>query len=321
VTGVWPRDQDRTEAARAAVQWVYNVAGDLLPLSSGAYGADLGPDPRDAALAAKAFGPNRPRLARLKRSVDPRNVLAYACPLPKAPMEQKLIVLVTGESCAGKDYCADVWVSVFTTCTHKSLTARAVSISDATKREYAAATDAGLDRLLWDRAYKEQHRLALTTFFQGQVRQRPRLPEEHFLNVVYGAADVDVLLITGMRDEAPVAALAHLVPDSRLLEIRVKASEETRHVRRGCHGSDNDNDSNQDNKDGNNSGSNLTALDYRPSLIFDNNTAGNEAAKRFAEYYLLPFFHKDLQRLAHMVRQVPDFPRPGIEFRHVLGIS
>jgi hypothetical protein len=27
-------------------------------------------------------------------------------------VEQKLIILVTGESCAGKDYCADVWVSV-----------------------------------------------------------------------------------------------------------------------------------------------------------------------------------------------------------------
>jgi hypothetical protein len=56
ITGVWPRDQDDTEAARSAVRWVYNVAEDLLPLSSGAYGADLGPDARDAALAAKAFG-------------------------------------------------------------------------------------------------------------------------------------------------------------------------------------------------------------------------------------------------------------------------
>lgn len=321
ITGVWPRDQDGTEVARAAVQWVYNVAGDLLPLSSGAYGADLGPDPRDAALAAKAFGPNRPRLARLKHSLDPRNVLAYACPLPKAPMEPKLIILVTGESCAGKDYCAEAWVSVFTTCTHKTLTARAVSISYATKREYAAATGADLNRLLSDRAYKEQHRRALTTFFQGQVHQRPRLPEEHFLNVVYGAADVDVLLITGMRDEAPVAALSHLVPDSRLLEIRIKSSEETRKVRRGCHGGDENSDNNKDSKDGNNSRSILTALDYRPSLIFDNDTTGNEAAKRFAEHYLLPFVHEDLQRLAHMVRQVPDFPCLGIEFRHVLGIS
>jgi adenine phosphoribosyltransferase len=321
VTGVWPRDQDGTEAAQAAVRWVYNVVGDLLPLSSGAYGADVGPDPRDAALAVRAFGPNRPRLARLKHSLDPRNVLAYACPLLKAPMEQKLIILVTGENCAGKDYCADVWVSVFTTCTHKSLTARAVSISDTTKREYAAATGADLNRLLWDRAYKEQHRPALTTFFQGQVRQRPQLPEEHFLDVVYGAADVDVLLITGMRDEAPVVALSHLVPDSRLLEIRVQASKGMRQVCKGCHGSDDDSDNNKDSKESNYSGSNLTALDYRPSLIFDNDTTGNEAAKKFAEHYLLPFVHEDLQRLAHMVRQVPDFPCPGIEFRHVLGIS
>ncbi|KAN0076370.1 Phosphoribosyltransferase-like protein [Elaphomyces granulatus] len=225
-------------------------------------------------------------------------------------MEQKLIILVTGESCAGKDYCADVWVSAFT---HRSLTARAVSISDATKREYAAATGADLSRLLWDRAYKEQHRPALTTFFQRQVRQRPRLLAEHFQNVVYSAVDVDVLLITGMRDEAPVATLSHLVPDSRLLEVHVQASEQTRRIRRGCHGGDGDGN--------NNNGSNLTALDYRPSLIFDNDTTGNEAAKRFAEYYLLPFVHEDLQRLANMVRQVPDFPRPGIEFRHMLGIS
>lgn len=318
ITGVWPCDQDGTEAARSAVRWVYNVAGDLLSLSSGAYGADLGPDPRDAALAAKAFGPNRPRLARLKHSLDPRNVLAYACPLPKVPMEHKLIILVTGESGVGKDYCANVWVSALIRCTNKSLTARAVSISDAIKREYAAATGADLSRLLWNRAYKEQHRPALTTFFQGQVRQRPRLPEEHFLSVVYGAVDVDVLLITGMRDEAPVAALSHLVPESRLLEVHVQASEQTRRVRRGCHGGDDEGD---DNKDSNNSRSNLTALDYRPSLIFDNDTTGNEAAKRFIEHYLLPFFHEDLQRLANMVRPVPDFPRPDIEFRHVLGIS
>ena len=318
ITGVWPRDQDGTEAARAAVRWVYNVAGNLLSLSSGAYGADLGPDPRDAALAAKAFGSNRPRLARLKNSLDPRNVLAYACPLPKTPVEQKLIILVTGESCAGKDYCADVWVSVFNRCTHKNLTARAVSISDAIKREYAADTGADLSHLLCDRAYKEQHRPALTTFFQRQVRQRPRLPEEHFSNVVYSAVDVNVLLITGMRDEAPVAALSHLVPDSRLLEVHVQASEQTRRTRRGCHGGDGDGD---DKKDSNNSGSNSTALDYHPSLIFDNDTTGDEAAKRFAEQFLLPFVHEDLQRLANMVRQLPDFPRTGIEFHHVLGIS
>ncbi|KAI1403467.1 hypothetical protein F4819DRAFT_450899 [Hypoxylon fuscum] len=325
ITGVWPRDQDETETARAAVRWVYNVAGDLLPLSNGAYGADLGPDPRDAALATNAFGPNRPRLARLKHSLDPRNVLAYACPLPKAPMGPKLIILVTGESCAGKDYCADIWVSGFTTCAHRSLTAHVVSISDVAKQEYAAATGANLNRLYRDRAYKEQHRPALTAFFQDQVRQRPRLPEEHFLNVVHGAVDVDVLLITGMRDEAPVAGFSHLVPDSRLIEVHIKASEETRWFRRGYLSGDGDGDGdggeNQNNKDSKKGKSNLVPLDYCPSFIFHNDTTGNEAAKSFAEHYLLPFFHEDLQRLADMVRSVPDFPRPGIEFRHVLDIS
>ena len=53
-----------------------------------------------------------------------------------------------------------------------------------------------------------------------------------------------------------------------------------RRIRRGCHGGDGDGD---DKKDSNNSGLNLTALDYHPSLIFDNDTTGDEAVKRFAE--------------------------------------
>ena len=43
------------------------------------------------------------------------------------------------------------------------------------------------------------------------------------------------------------------------------------------------------------------ALDYHPSLIFDNDTTGHEAAKSFTKKYLLPFVHEDLQRLANIV--------------------
>ena len=314
ITGVWPRDQDGSDVARAAVQWVYSVAEDLLPLSSGAYGADLGPDPRDASLAAKAFGPNQPRLARLKQIFDPHGVLAYACPLVRVPVKEKLIILITGESCTGKDYCADLWVSVLAS---HSLTARAVSISDGTKREYAATTGADLNRLLEDRAYKEKHRPALMAFFQSQVRLQNRLPEQQFLNVVYGAADVEVLLITGMRDEAPVAAFSHLVPESRLLEVRIKASDGTRRARRKYY----DDNDNRDNKDENGSSFGLTTMNSCPSLTFDNDNADDEAVQKFAEKHLLPFAHEDLQQLRRMVFEVPDFPRPGIEFRHVLGIS
>jgi adenine/guanine phosphoribosyltransferase-like PRPP-binding protein len=315
ITGVWFRNQDCTEVARAAVEWVYNVADDLLPLSSGAYCADLGPDPRDAALASRAFGVNWQQLVQLKNRLDPRNVLAYACQIPKPPLGPKLILLVTGESCAGKDYCADVWVSMFE---ERALTARAVSISEAIKREYAVATGADPDRLLSDRDYKEQHRPALTAYFMEKVQHQPWLPEEQFMRVVHGAADVGVLVITGMRDKAPVAALSHLVPNSKLLEVYVQASEQMRRFRKG-----------RDHVDINCAHNKMIepvelhreALSYRPSAVFDNEMHGNEAARNFFEDKLLPLVHEDLLRLADMVPPAPNFPHENVTFRHVLGIS
>lgn len=315
ITGVWPRDQDGTAVERCATQWVYDNAEKLLESSDchGAYGADLGPDPRDSALATKAFGPNRRDLALLKSTMDPRDVLAYACPLPKISLEQTIIILVTGESCAGKDFSADVWVSMLH---HNQLTARVVSISSATKREYAAAKGADLGRLLWDRAYKEQHRPALTAFFKNQEMERSDLPEQQFLSVVRSAGDVDVLLITGMRDEAPLAASSHLVPECRLLEVYVQASDQNRLSRGGRNNGDGSNKTSK----GDSSQSDTTVLPYGPSLIFTNDTPGSEAAEEFAEKHLFPFLRHELQDLADMVGTVADFPRQGIEFRHVLGI-
>jgi adenine phosphoribosyltransferase len=311
ITGVWPRNQDGTDMAQCVVRWVYEVVADLLPVCSGVYAADLGPDPRDAVLAEKAFGLNGVRLARLKRVMDPHDVLAYAFPLPKAPIP-KLIILVTGESCAGKDHCAGVWASAISESESASLSghtfrekfdARAVSISDTTKREYAAATGADLSRLLSDRIYKEQHRPDLTAFFKDQVQQRPQLPEEHFLALVRSAVDADVLFITEMRDEAPVAAFAHLIPDRRLIEVHVYATEQTRRVRGG------------DNRAG------VTTPNHCPCLVFNNDRSGDEAVVNFAKHQLIPLLHEDMQRLGDMVRSVPDFPRLGIKFRHVLGIA
>jgi adenine phosphoribosyltransferase/phosphomevalonate kinase len=309
ISGVWPRDQEGPDLAHTVVTWVYDAAMEFLPQCCGVYSADLGPDPRDTALVAKAFGPNRPRLARLKDIADPHNVLAYACPLRRLPVGQRLIVLITGESGAGKDYCADIWANVFNTCVDKSLIARVVSISDVTKKEYAAAdSSVDLKRLLQDRAYKEEHRPALTAVFDDQVKRRPQLLEEHFLDVAYGAMDVDVLLITGMREESPLAAYSHLVPESRLLEVRVEASKQTRQARRGCH---------LDGEDDNKS----TEFDSCPSLVFKNEEKGSEAAIHFAECCLLPLFDEPIQRLANMVCPVPDFPRQGITFQHVLDIA
>ncbi|KAJ3455177.1 hypothetical protein MRS44_013777 [Fusarium solani] len=124
-----------------------------------------------------------------------------------------------------------------------------------------------------------------------------------------------------MRDEAPVTSLSHLVPDSRLLDSCVKANEETRRARRGHQGYRGGGDDKNESKGSNNGRSNPTVLNYCPTLIFENDSSGSQAAKTFAQHYLLPFLHKDLRKLARMVRVVPDFPRPGVEFRHVLNIS
>ncbi|CEJ62044.1 hypothetical protein PMG11_10558 [Penicillium brasilianum] len=312
ITGIWPRARDGTELARVVQAWVYRVAEELLPRSWGIYSADLGPDPRDAALASRAFGPNYPRLVRLKQILDPHNVLAYACPLRRVPATQKLIILVTGESGVGKDYCANSWASSFNTNYGNSLLARTFSISDVTKREYAAAhPGVDLKRLLHDRAYKEQHRPALTAFFYSQVACRPRLLEEHFLGVVCSAMSVDVLFITGLREQAPLATYAHLVPDNRLIEVRVQASPQTRRARRGY----------PDGDDGEGDGEELNHSEYSPTLVYRNEETGIELVQHFAVCFLLPLVGEDIQRLARMVRPVPGFPRPNMTFQHVLGIG
>ncbi|KAF2733663.1 PRTase-like protein [Polyplosphaeria fusca] len=217
----------------------------------------------------------------------------------------KLIVVVTGKHGAGKDFCGQVWASTLEDHDHDT---RAVSISDVTKREYADATGTDYDRLVFDRPYKEHHRAALTAFFQQQVESRPELPEEHFLSLVAKDKDADVLIITGMRDEAPVANMAHLVPNVKVIEVRVKASRIMRQtVPGGYHANVNDTGPSDEN--------------CCPSLVFGNNESGVKAAEEFARKHLLPLVHEDLQKLSDMVRVVPDFPQPGVNFRHVLGIS
>jgi adenine phosphoribosyltransferase/phosphomevalonate kinase len=318
ITGSWYRAQDDTESAQSAIGWVYQVAEDLLSSKGGAvgvYGADFGADPRDATLASKAFGPNRLRLSHLKQRLDPQNILAYACPLTKPPMEQKLVVLVTGDHGVGKDYCADVWTSVFK---DRGYTARLVSISEVTKREYAAANNINLDRLFSDRAYKEQHRSALTEFFKRQMEQNPEILKEHFQKVVDSAEDVDVLIITGMRDEAPVATYSHLVPRKRVAEVNVRAHEQTVRIRREGYGDDRKSSGSLEGRFGDR---NLTATDSHPSFIFENERNGSGIAKRFAELSLVPLVNDDMQQLANMVRTVPDFPHSEVDFRHVLDIT
>ncbi|KAF5624528.1 phosphoribosyl transferase domain protein [Fusarium sp. NRRL 52700] len=288
---------------------VYRVVNELLPISKGTYGADLGPDPRDIILATKAFGPNRRRLVKLKKEFDPKNILAYTCPLTLLGLPQKLVVLVTGEHGAGKDYCADVWSTVFKVYGHSS---RVVSISEVTKRKYAAATGADSDRLINDRLYKEQHRKSISEFYKSQLKANPSAAENHFLEVLKEDAS-DVLFITGMTEIAPGTTLSHLVHDARLIDVQVRVSEATRNLRRWG-----------DRNDFNTShGQEHMPADgfYLPTFTFDNEADGDDGAIPFAIQRLVPFMSEELQNLASMVTTVPNFPRKDIDFRYVLNIA
>lgn len=141
-------------------------------------------------------------------------------------MAPKLVILATGEHSAGKDFCAEHWGSAFG---QNGYTVRVVSISDDTKNQYALATaGVDIDKLLTNPHYKEEHRPALTAFWQKQKKEQPLLPEKCFRRVVESAADDDVLIITGMGDEAPVAAFSPLIDESRMLDVRIEKSEEMR---------------------------------------------------------------------------------------------
>ncbi|KAJ4112489.1 hypothetical protein NW768_011655 [Fusarium equiseti] len=312
ITGVWPREEDGTPTARATIRWVYDVVDSLLPMCKGVYSADLGPDPRDAELMTRAFGPNLRRLVGLKQTFDPHRVLPYACPLSQDMLPQKVVVLVTGKHAAGKDYCANIWASQIR---QNGYSSHVVCISDVTKRNYAVSTGADLNRLLHDRDYKETHRVRLSGFYQAQLAQRPRLGQEHFLNATK-SSDVDVLFITGLREEAPVSKLWYLVANVRLIDVRIEANDETRNIHRNRH----INGTLIVPEDAREVEVKVTSSEHRPCFTFSNNVGSGDSICDFAKANLLPLLSEDLRRLAGMVRSVSDFPRAGIEFRHVLDI-
>jgi len=99
-----------------------------------------------------------------------------------------------------------------------------------------------------------------------------------------------VLFVTGLREAAPVAAVSHLVPGTKVLEIRIRSGL-------------------------------AEAGSICSGLVFYNSVKGETGAIDFAKDHLLPFFDEDLLRLASMVPTVVDFPSRGVMFQDVLKIA
>jgi hypothetical protein len=282
VTGVWPSEYDGRRISDIVIRWVYRVINELLPLSKGVYGADLGPDPRDRILATKAFGTNRRRLVKLKQGFDPNNILVCTCPLTLSGLSQKLVILVIGEHGVGKDCCAKIWSAVFKVYGYSS---RVVSISEATKRKHAAVKGADPGHLIIDRHYKEQHRRSIIDFFKKRLTEDPSAAESRFLEVLNEDAS-DVLFITGVKEIAPGATLSHLVDDARLIDVRAQASEATRNLRSWG-------DKNKFRKTYCEEHMGVDGI-YSPNFTFDNEANGDEAVMSFAIKRLIPFLREEL---------------------------
>lgn len=60
---------------------------------------------------------------------------------------------------------------------------------------------------------------------------------------------------------------------------------------------------------------------HLPDLVFQNDATGTESVMAFAQQQLLPFLDPRHEQLVGMIRSVADFPRGGVEFRHILGVS
>lgn len=103
------------------------------------------------------------------------------------------------------------------------------SISDGVKAAYAAASGADLGRLLGDRAHKESHRAALSSFYAAARSSDPGFDARCFVAAVQrGAAGGGVLALTGMRDGLGYAALLAGRP---LFAVHVTASDDAKSAR------------------------------------------------------------------------------------------
>eukprot|EP00122_Pirum_gemmata_P006314 Pgem_evm2s5769 len=228
ITGVWPKNQDSTLYIDT-VNWVYDCTNSLLPFAIGVYSADLGPDLRDVLLTKHAFGKNLNALAELKQKVDQDNILPYACPILTAQKIStralsisntnnnnnnntitgpQLIIMITGERYAGKDYIAKVWGEQIENLFAEHLiplpyqntnVVKIVRISDFTKKAYALYSGADFNQLIHDREYKESHRQNLTEFFKVEkaeaVAKGTDIHLEHFLQAVKSCKQ-KILIIT-----------------------------------------------------------------------------------------------------------------------------
>ncbi|KAG2501470.1 hypothetical protein HYH03_001249 [Edaphochlamys debaryana] len=256
-----------------------------------------------------------------------RLCLCLRLPLPRLPGRRcqplpRWVVVVCGRRGSGKDFlaaalaaeaadregptaralAAAVQASGGTTAMDGGVSVCIRSISEATKRAYAAQTGADAELLLGEgpeaRAYKEAHRAALLAFHEGQARagswdegmgvraHGPGLLRAHFVDTVRaaGAAGCALTVVTGLREPEVLdlpRACRELLPGIQVVTVLVLASDAAKARRHGW--------------------APAATLDAHPSeaaleaapralwgAVFENEAEGMDAARAWVRGVLLP---------------------------------
>lgn len=120
-----------------------------------------------------------------------------------------LVVVVTGEHGAGKDFSAGGFKDVIE---REGYSVKVVRISDAMKLKYAEEKEADFERLVHDRNYKEQHRAGLNQYYSACKALVSDYNKRSFLTSVNENDAADILIITGVQEDPHLYDRALVAP-------------------------------------------------------------------------------------------------------------
>jgi len=136
------------------------------------------------------------------------------------------LILISGKRAAGKDHVA---ARVAAALRSTGARVHVASLGAINKRAYAARTGVDLERLTTDRAFKEEHRLALVRHHSERNRAEPGWCTSAVLTAARDAG-ADALLLTDLRTRADLQWFLGLGTAAPTL-LRVDATDASRHAR------------------------------------------------------------------------------------------
>ena len=139
-------------------------------------------------------------------------------------IKPKVMLLLSGKRAAGKDHVANKLQSVFSS---RGFSVCRTALGNINKEEYAKKAGIDVKRLLTDRTFKEQHRVAMIAHHTQRNREDP---EWCLKQIFHQAQDSDILILSDLRTRDDLAWFQN--QKKPLVSLRITASPTAR-SRRG----------------------------------------------------------------------------------------